>query len=193
MIVVDLIKRFGQFFTDGAVTHGFHDSSMYRNGYNAIVCAIETRDPGLRFAHTTPTYARPGTFVPVVTRSACCCSAPMARSPHYRRCPTRSLAEGFRRAVLAFLAKERTIADALRAKNSQNIRSRSARPSPMQRPDAPDRADRRSGRGAAHPQASATLGRWAPEPAERDPSVHAPDWPRNAVIPFTYHPVPDIA
>ena len=37
------------------------------------------------------------------------------------------------------------------------------------------------------------LGRWAPEPAERGPPVQAPDWPRNAVIPLTYHPVPDIA
>ncbi len=37
------------------------------------------------------------------------------------------------------------------------------------------------------------LGRWAPEPAERAPPEKAPDWPRNAVIPITYHPVPDIA
>ena len=37
------------------------------------------------------------------------------------------------------------------------------------------------------------LGRWAPEPAERGPPADAPDWPRNAVIPITYHPVPDIA
>lgn len=37
------------------------------------------------------------------------------------------------------------------------------------------------------------LGRWAPEPAERGPPAHAPDWPRNAVIPLTYHAVPDIA
>ena len=29
------------------------------------------------------------------------------------------------------------------------------------------------------------LGRWAPE--------EAPDWPRNAIIPITYHPVLDIA
>ena len=36
------------------------------------------------------------------------------------------------------------------------------------------------------------LGRWAPEPAERGPPA-APDWPRNAVIPITYHPLPDIA
>ena len=33
------------------------------------------------------------------------------------------------------------------------------------------------------------LGRWAPEPAERGPPVEAPDWPPNAVIPITYHPV----
>jgi hypothetical protein len=37
------------------------------------------------------------------------------------------------------------------------------------------------------------LGRWAPEPAEREPPVEALDWPPNAVIPLTYHPVPDIA
>jgi len=37
------------------------------------------------------------------------------------------------------------------------------------------------------------LGRWAPEPAERGPPAQAPDWPRNAVIPITYRPVPDIA
>ncbi|MSP96169.1 MAG: hypothetical protein EXR29_02875 [Betaproteobacteria bacterium] len=37
------------------------------------------------------------------------------------------------------------------------------------------------------------LGRWAPEPAERGPPGEAPDWPRNGVIPITYHPVPDIA
>ena len=37
------------------------------------------------------------------------------------------------------------------------------------------------------------LGRWGPEPAERGPPVDAPDWPPNAVIPITYHPVPDIA
>ena len=37
------------------------------------------------------------------------------------------------------------------------------------------------------------LGRWAPEPAERGPPAQAPDWPRNAVIPITCHPVPDIA
>ena len=37
------------------------------------------------------------------------------------------------------------------------------------------------------------LGRWAPEPSERGPPAQAPDWPRNAVIPITDHPVPDIA
>ena len=37
------------------------------------------------------------------------------------------------------------------------------------------------------------LGRWAPEPAERGPPVQAPDWPRNAVIHLTDHPVPNIA
>lgn len=37
------------------------------------------------------------------------------------------------------------------------------------------------------------LGRWTPEPAERGPSLQAPQWPANAVIPLTYHPVPDIA
>ena len=37
------------------------------------------------------------------------------------------------------------------------------------------------------------LGRWAPEPAERGPPGEEPDWPRNALIPITYHPVPDIA
>ena len=37
------------------------------------------------------------------------------------------------------------------------------------------------------------LGRWAPEPAERGPPAQGPEWPRNAVIPITYHPVPDIA
>jgi hypothetical protein len=34
---------------------------------------------------------------------------------------------------------------------------------------------------------------WAPEPAERGPPAQASDWPRNAVIPITYRPVPDIA
>jgi hypothetical protein len=37
------------------------------------------------------------------------------------------------------------------------------------------------------------LGRRLPEPAERGPPAQAPDWPRNAVIPITYHPAPDIA
>lgn len=37
------------------------------------------------------------------------------------------------------------------------------------------------------------LGLWAPEPAERDPPAQAPEWPANAVIPLTYHAVPDIA
>jgi hypothetical protein len=34
---------------------------------------------------------------------------------------------------------------------------------------------------------------WTPKPAVRDPPVEAPDWRQNAVIPLTYHPVPDIA
>jgi hypothetical protein len=37
------------------------------------------------------------------------------------------------------------------------------------------------------------LGCAAPEPAARGPPVQAPEWPANAVIPLTYHPVPDIA
>jgi len=37
------------------------------------------------------------------------------------------------------------------------------------------------------------LGRWAPEPAGRGPPVPALEWPANAVIPLTYHAVPDIA
>jgi hypothetical protein len=37
------------------------------------------------------------------------------------------------------------------------------------------------------------LGRWAPAPSERGPPRQAPQWPLNAVIPLTYHPVPDIA
>src|ERR1035437_4693280 len=32
---------------------------------------------------------------------------------------------------------------------------------------------------------------WVPEPAERGPPAPAPEWPRNAVIPITYRPVPD--
>lgn len=35
------------------------------------------------------------------------------------------------------------------------------------------------------------LGRWAPLPTER--GLPEPDWPPGAVIPLTYHPVPDIA
>ena len=34
---------------------------------------------------------------------------------------------------------------------------------------------------------------WAPNPAARGPPVQTPEWPANAVIPLTYHPVPDIA
>lgn len=37
------------------------------------------------------------------------------------------------------------------------------------------------------------LGRCAPEAPERGPPAQALDWPQNAVIPFTYQPVPDIA
>ena len=39
------------------------------------------------------------------------------------------------------------------------------------------------------------LGRWAPEPAGPGPPAPAPapEWPANAVIPLTYHAVPDIA
>ena len=37
------------------------------------------------------------------------------------------------------------------------------------------------------------LGRGVPEPAARGPPAQASDWPRNALIPITYHPVPDIA
>jgi hypothetical protein len=37
------------------------------------------------------------------------------------------------------------------------------------------------------------LGHWAPGPAERGPPAQAPDWPANALIPLTYHAVPDIA
>ncbi len=37
------------------------------------------------------------------------------------------------------------------------------------------------------------LGRWAPEPAGPGPSASAPEWPANALIPLTYHPLPDIA
>jgi hypothetical protein len=37
------------------------------------------------------------------------------------------------------------------------------------------------------------LGRWPPEPAGPGPPAPAPEWPANAVIPLTYHEVPDIA
>lgn len=37
------------------------------------------------------------------------------------------------------------------------------------------------------------LGCWAPEPSERGPPAPGPEWPANAVIPFTHHPLPDIA
>jgi hypothetical protein len=37
----------------------------------------------------------------------------------------------------------------------------------------------------------AHLGRWAPLPTERGPPEL--DWPPGALIPLTYHPVPDIA
>jgi len=37
------------------------------------------------------------------------------------------------------------------------------------------------------------LGRWAPEATERGPPRAPPEWPANAVIPLTYHPVPNIA
>ena len=37
------------------------------------------------------------------------------------------------------------------------------------------------------------LGRWAPEPARPGPPAPAPKWPANAVVPLTYHAVPDIA
>jgi hypothetical protein len=37
------------------------------------------------------------------------------------------------------------------------------------------------------------LARWAPEPSERGSPAQTPDWPQNAVIPLTYHPVPDVA
>jgi len=37
------------------------------------------------------------------------------------------------------------------------------------------------------------LGRWAPEPAGPGPPAPAPERPANAVIPLTYHPLPDIA
>ncbi len=37
------------------------------------------------------------------------------------------------------------------------------------------------------------LGRWVPEPAGPGPPAPAPEWPANALIPLTYHPLPDIA
>jgi hypothetical protein len=37
------------------------------------------------------------------------------------------------------------------------------------------------------------LGLWAPEASGPGPPVPAPEWPASAVIPLTYHPVPDIA
>ena len=37
------------------------------------------------------------------------------------------------------------------------------------------------------------LGRWAPEAAGPDPPAPASEWPADAVIPITYHPLPDIA
>ena len=46
---------------------------------------------------------------------------------------------------------------------------------------------------AARQDENKHLGRWALEPAERGPPAQAPDWPQNAVIPLTYHAVPDIA
>ncbi len=37
------------------------------------------------------------------------------------------------------------------------------------------------------------LGLWAPEPTERSPPLAPETWPTDAVIPLTYHPLPDIA
>jgi len=37
------------------------------------------------------------------------------------------------------------------------------------------------------------LGLWAPEAPERGSPGQAPEWPANALIPLTYHPLPDIA
>ena len=38
------------------------------------------------------------------------------------------------------------------------------------------------------------LGHWArPSPPSETPPTQAPDWPQSAVIPLTYHAVPDIA
>ena len=55
----------------------------------------------------------------------------------------------------------------LGAADPQNLRSRSARLSPMQRPDARDRADRRSGRGAAASSSTSDAGRPSPPSAAR--------------------------
>jgi hypothetical protein len=37
------------------------------------------------------------------------------------------------------------------------------------------------------------LGRWAPEASERAPPAPDAEWPHNAVLPLTYHPIADIA
>ena len=37
------------------------------------------------------------------------------------------------------------------------------------------------------------LGRWAPEASERGPPAPDAEWPQNAVLPLTYHPIADIA
>jgi len=37
------------------------------------------------------------------------------------------------------------------------------------------------------------LGLWALEASERGPPGQALEWPANALIPLTYHPLPDIA
>ena len=37
------------------------------------------------------------------------------------------------------------------------------------------------------------LGLWAPEATERSPPIAPETGPTDAVIPLTYHPVPDIA
>lgn len=34
---------------------------------------------------------------------------------------------------------------------------------------------------------------WDPPPAPRDASGPDPPWPKDEIIPLTYHPVPDIA
>ena len=61
----------------------------------------------------------------------------------------------------------------LGAADPQNLRRRSARLSPMQRPDARDRADRRSGPGAAHPRASGPAGARRAVPACASPRLAA--------------------